>query len=71
MNLIKKFQLVVLSDNLKEYELKLKEYELTKKRDSLLNKNKKLKKDLENAKKLNKDILSSRSWKILKKFKKG
>ncbi len=70
-DLIKKFQLVVLSDNLKEYELKLKEYELTKKRDSLLNKNKKLKKDLENAKKLNKDILSSRSWKILKKFKKG
>ena len=64
------FDSAVDSSNSKEYALKIANYDLSVKNSSLTRKNKKLNKKIKKYKKLNKQLLNSKSWKITKPLRK-
>lgn len=79
---VKRYNLILNSQSFEEYkihehnllvnELKWHHNRYRRKRQQLINKNKKLKKDLSKASKLNKKLLNSKSWKLtsaLRNFK--
>ena len=71
------YEYVLISENLREYKLRLDYYlasdknlRLNKRIERLEAENKKFKKEISSSKKFKKEILSSKSWKLTKPLRK-